>query len=150
ATAFISAVNAATLKPTQCALWLRPAVPPEQRNIFFRWFNAGYSRFERSYTSLIGFMVQRSLLMVGVALVLAGLGGWGVARLPSAFLPNEDQGYLMVGVQLPDGAALGRTTAALDEVNKVALATPGVQQVTAISGMSVLDSSAQLANAGVA
>src|SRR5438445_9935442 len=95
-------------------------------------------------------MVHRSWLMVGLALILAGLGGWGVARLPSAFIPNEDQGYLMVGVQLPDGASLGRTIAALDEVTKVALATPGVQQVTAISGLSVLDSSAQLANAGVA
>jgi hydrophobic/amphiphilic exporter-1 (mainly G- bacteria), HAE1 family len=150
ATAFISAVNAATLKPTQCAMWLRPAVPPEKRNIFFRGFNAGYARFEHAYTSLIGFMVHRSWLMVGLALILAGVGGWGVARLPSAFIPNEDQGYLIVGVQLPDGASLERTTAALDEVTKVALATPGVQQVTAISGMSILDSSAQLANAGVA
>ena len=49
ATAFISAVNAATLKPTQCATWLRPAVPPEKRNFFFRGFNAGYDRFERGY-----------------------------------------------------------------------------------------------------
>ena len=150
ATAFISAINAATLKPTQCAMWLRPAVPPEKRNIFFRGFNAGYARFEHAYTSLINFMVHRSWLMVGLALILAGLGGWGVARLPSAFIPNEDQGYLIVGVQMPDGASLERTTAALDQVTKVALATPGVQQVTAISGMSILDSSAQLANAGVA
>ena len=97
------------LKPTQCALWLRPAVPPEKRNFFFRGFNAGYARFEHAYTSLIGFMVHRSWLMVGLALVLAGLGGWGVARLPSAFIPNEDQGYLMVGVQMPDGASLDRT-----------------------------------------
>jgi HAE1 family hydrophobic/amphiphilic exporter-1 len=150
ATAFISAINAATLKPTQCALWLRPAVPPEKRNLFFRYFNAGYGRMERAYTWLIGAMVARSWLMVLVALALAGLGGWGVARLPSAFIPNEDQGYLMVGVQLPDGAALDRTVAALEEVTRVAKATPGVRQVVAISGMSILDSSAALANAGVA
>src|SRR5229473_2984373 len=123
ATAFISAINAATLKPTQCALWLRPAVPLEQRNVFFRTFNAGYGRLERAYTWLIGAMVRRSWLMVLVALALAGLGGWGVARLPSAFIPNEDQGYLMVGVQLPDGAALERTVAALEEVTRVAKAT---------------------------
>src|SRR6059058_2188134 len=109
ATALISAINAATLKPTQSAMWLRPAVSPEQRNVFFRYFNAGYSRLERGYTALIGAMVHRSWLMVGLALVLAGLGGWGVARLPSAFIPNEDQGYLMVGVQMPDGASLERT-----------------------------------------
>src|SRR5207253_8256477 len=64
ATALLSAINAATLKPTQCALWLRPAVPPEQRNIFFRYFNAGYGRVERGYTWLIGAMVRRSWLMV--------------------------------------------------------------------------------------
>src|SRR5882762_1132139 len=104
ATAFLSAVNAATLKPTQCALWLRPSVPFEKRNVFFRTFNAGYGRMEHAYTWLIGAMVSRAWLMVLLALALAGLGGWGVVRLPSAFIPNEDQGYLMVGVQLPDGA----------------------------------------------
>jgi len=150
ATALISAINAATLKPTQCALWLRPAVPPEKRNFFFRAFNAGYDRFERGYAFVIGGMVKRSVLMALVALALAGVGGWGVARLPGAFIPNEDQGYLLVGVQMPDGAALGRTTAALQEVTRVAKATPGVQQVVGISGMSVLDNNAPLANAGVA
>lgn len=149
-TAFISAVNAATLKPTQCALWLRPAVPPERRNAFFRAFNAGYERMERGYAALIGAMVKRSGVMVLLAFLLAGLGGWGVARLPGAFIPNEDQGYLLVGVQLPDGASLGRTTLALEEVTRMAAATPGVMQVTAIAGMSVLDNNAPLANAGVA
>ena len=149
-TAFLSAVNAATLKPTQCALWLRPAVPPEKRNAFFRGFNNVYGRVERGYGRLIGGMVKRSGLMVVLALILAGLGGWGVARLPSAFIPNEDQGYLLVGVQLPDGASLERTTAALGQASEIARAIPGVKQVTAISGMSVLDNNALLANAGVA
>ena len=73
ATAFISAVNAATLKPTQCAMWLRPAVPPEKRNAFFRGFNAVYSRMEGAYSRLIGAMVSRSGAMVLVALAIAGL-----------------------------------------------------------------------------
>ena len=150
ATAFISAINAATLKPTQCALWLRPTVPPEKRNVFFRTFNRGYGWFERRYSGLIGGMVKRSGLMVLLALVLAGLGGWGVARLPSAFIPNEDQGYLLAGVQLPDGASLERTSAVLQEVSRFAKATPGVRQVVTIAGMSLLDNSAALANAGVA
>ncbi|MBV8192224.1 MAG: efflux RND transporter permease subunit, partial [Alphaproteobacteria bacterium] len=84
ATAFISAINAATLKPTQCALWLRPAVPPEKRNFFYRGFNAVYDRLENGYAWLIGAMVRRSVLMVLISFVLVGLGGWGVARLPTA------------------------------------------------------------------
>jgi multidrug efflux pump subunit AcrB len=58
ATALISAINAATLKPTQCALWLRPIKPVEQRNFFFRAFERTYSRMEKSYTGLIARMVR--------------------------------------------------------------------------------------------
>ncbi len=58
ATALLSAVNAATLKPTQCALWLRPAVPPEKRNFFYRGFNAVYDRVERGYARLVGGLRQ--------------------------------------------------------------------------------------------
>ena len=72
ATALISAVNAATLKPTQCALWLRTPVPPEQRNFFYRGFNRIYDPMERGYAALIGRMVRRSGMMVVIALVLAG------------------------------------------------------------------------------
>jgi len=81
--------------------------------------------------------------------VLAGIGGWGVGRLPTAFIPNEDQGYLMIGVQLPDGASLERTGATLDQVSKIAMAMPGVENVVALGGMSVLDSNSALANAAV-
>ncbi len=150
ATAVISAINAATLKPTQCALWLRHPVPPEQRNFVFRGFNRVYDPIERAYARLIAGMAAHSGMMAIVALAVAGIGVWGIARLPTAFIPIEDQGYVMVGVQLPDGSALGRTQAALDDVTKLALATPGVDSVVAISGISVLDNSATLPNAGVA
>jgi HAE1 family hydrophobic/amphiphilic exporter-1 len=149
ATAFISAINAATLKPTQCALWLREPVPPDERNFFYRGFNAVYNRLENAYAGLIGFLVKRAGLVVLVGLVISGLGIWGTARLPTAFIPNEDQGYAMIAVQLPDGAALGRTVNSLSEAAKIALATPGVKQVITIAGISVLDNSATLANAGV-
>jgi len=149
ATALISAVNAATLKPTQCALWLRTPVPPEQRNLLYRGFNRVYARAEAAYTRLIGRMVRRSRAMVVIGLLLAAGGIWGIARLPTAFIPNEDQGYLIIAAVLPDGAALGRTTAALDQATKIALDTPGVDRVVAISGLSVLDNFADLPNAGV-
>lgn len=149
ATALISAINAATLKPTQCALWLQPAVPPEQRNAIYRAFNAIYDRIEAAYVRLVNWLVQRSRLVVmaGVAISLAGVAG--IARLPTAFIPNEDQGYAMTAVQLPEGAALGRTIASLREAGKIALETPGVKKVITIAGISVLDNSASLANAGV-
>jgi hydrophobic/amphiphilic exporter-1 (mainly G- bacteria), HAE1 family len=149
ATALISAINAATLKPTQCALWLRPAVPPGQRNRFYRGFNYIYNGLETRYTGWIAWMVKRAGLMVMVALVLAGIGFWGIARLPTAFIPNEDQGYALLAVQLPEGASLERTEAALSAAAKIAMETPGVDQVVQIAGISVLDNSASLANAGV-
>ncbi len=149
ATALISAVNAATLKPTQCALWLRAAVPPEKRNIFFRGFNKVYGKVEDGYARLVGIMVRHCYLMVLLALVFAGIGGWGVARLPTAFIPNEDQGYMMIGLQLPDGASLERTQASLDQATKIAMAQPGVKNVVSLGGLSVLDSNSALANAAV-
>jgi HAE1 family hydrophobic/amphiphilic exporter-1 len=153
ATALISAVNAATLKPTQCALWLRTPRPIEQRNFVARGFSRGFERvyggMENAYARLIGRMVRVAGLMVLIGLALAVVGLWGIARLPTAFIPNEDQGYLMIVAQLPDGAALGRTTAALDQATKIAQETPGVERVIAISGLSALDNFADLANAGV-
>jgi hydrophobic/amphiphilic exporter-1 (mainly G- bacteria), HAE1 family len=149
ATALLSAVNAATLKPTQCALWLRRPVPPEQRNWFYRGFNNVYDRIERGYARLIGRMATYSGVSVIIALILIAIGGYGLSRVPTGFLPIEDQGYLIAAVQLPDGAALGRTQKVLDRISEIAGKTPGVSQVITIAGISALDNSASLANAGV-
>ena len=149
ATALISAINAATLKPTQCAMWLRPATPPEKRNVFFRSFNKVYNKLEDGYAWVVSHMVHRAGIMVVIALIAAGIGGWGVARLPTAFIPNEDQGYVIIGVQLPDGASLERTGATLHKAAEIAMAAPGVENVVALGGMSVLDNNSSLANAAV-
>jgi HAE1 family hydrophobic/amphiphilic exporter-1 len=150
ATALLSAINAATLKPTQCALWLRRPVPPEQRNFFYRGFNRVYDRMERGYTRIIGGLVRHAGLSVVVALILIAIGGYGLSRVPTGFIPIEDQGYLLAAVQLPDGAALDRTQRVMDQVQEIASKTPGVEQVMTIAGISALDSSSSLANAGVA
>jgi hydrophobic/amphiphilic exporter-1 (mainly G- bacteria), HAE1 family len=149
ATALLSAINAATLKPTQCALWLRRPVPLDQRNWFYRGFNRGYDRVEKAYAGLTGRMAEHSNLSVILALILIGIGGYGLSRVPTGFIPIEDQGYLLVAVQLPDGAALDRTQRVLDQVSEIAGKTPGVEQVISIAGISALDSSSSLANAGV-
>jgi HAE1 family hydrophobic/amphiphilic exporter-1 len=150
ATALLSAVNAATLSPTQCASWLQRPVPPEQRNFLYRGFNRIYAWLENLYVALVGRMVRVSPLMVVVALIISGLGLLGISRLPTAFIPNEDQGYVLVGVQLPDGASLERTVSTLRSASKIAQDTPGVDQVIAIAGTSILDDSSTLANAGLA
>ena len=116
-TALISAVNAVTLKPTQCALWLRQPDHNRRKNIIFRWFNAAYEPTERFYVQLILRMVQRSERMVLIALALVVMAGWGLTRVPTGFIPTEDQGYVMVSVQLPDGASLERTERVMDEVS---------------------------------
>src|SRR5437763_2412697 len=150
ATALLRAVNAATLKPTQCALWLRRPVPPEQRNFFYRGFNAVYDRLERGYARLIGSLVTHSNVSVFAALILLGIGGYGLSRVPTGFIPIEDQGYLLAAVQLPDGASLDRTQRVMDKVQEIAGQTPGVEQIMTIAGISALDNSSSLANAGVA
>jgi hydrophobic/amphiphilic exporter-1 (mainly G- bacteria), HAE1 family len=150
ATALISAINAATLKPTQAAMWLRPAVPPAQRNIVYRAFNRVYDRLERWYGTLVAGMVHRSALMTILALALIAATGYGFSRVATGFLPIEDQGYMIALVQLPDGASLERTQKALDRVYEVSRKTPGVAQVITIAGVSALDNSATLSSAGVA
>jgi HAE1 family hydrophobic/amphiphilic exporter-1 len=147
-TALISAINAATLKPTQCALWLRPATPPEQRNVFYRGFNAVYNVSERWYAGLIGTLVRHTAITVPVAFVVIAFAFYGLTRIPGGFLPLEDQGYLVVATQLPDGASLGRTSDVMNRVQAAVRAVPGVEQVVGISGISLLDNSATLANAG--
>ena len=150
ATALLSAINAVTLKPTQAALWLRPPIPESQRNFFYRGFNAAYSRVEHAYAGLMRRMVNHAGLITAIAFVVIALAGWGLARVPTGFLPIEDQGYLLVAVQLPDGASLERTQRTLAEVSTIAHADDAVDHVVTIAGVSALDNSAVLANAGVA
>ena len=112
------------LKPTQCALWLRTPKPVAQRNFFYRGFEHVYARAEHGYAGMIGHMVRHAGLVVLIGVGLALVAFWGIARLPTAFIPNEDQGYLMIAAQLPDGAALGRTTAAMDFATKTGVRDP--------------------------
>src|SRR5262245_29407021 len=149
ATALISAVNALTLKPTQCALWLRAHDPNKKKNWFFRGFNAVYEPLERAYVKVIRFMVERSHLMAAIALVLIVAAFWGLTRVPTGFIPTEDQGYAMVTVQLPDGASLQRTEKVMDELARICRENPALDRTIAIGGLSPLDNNASLANAGI-
>jgi hydrophobic/amphiphilic exporter-1 (mainly G- bacteria), HAE1 family len=150
ATALISAINAVTLKPTQCALWLRPTVPVEKRNIAYRAFDAAYLKVEAGYAGLMRRLVGHAGLMALLAIVIIGVTLYGFSRVPTGFIPYEDQGYMVAAVQLPDGASLVRTQRALDHVSTLARKTPGVKEVVTIAGVSALDNNASLASSGIA
>ncbi len=144
ATAMISALNALTLNPAQCALLLR-ARGNHRPNIFFRGFNAGYARLEAVYVRLVRWMTGHVRSMACVFFVLVGLGATGISRYPSTLLPLEDQGYCIVTARLPVGASQPRVqevSAALDKIYKD---VPGLKGWVTIGGYSALDS-AKLSN----
>src|SRR5262245_64819428 len=88
--------------------------------------------------------------MCVIALIIIAVAGYGLSRVPTGFLPIEDQGYVLAIAQLPDGASLERTRAVLDRVSEIAGKIPAVENVVAISGVSALDNNSTLASAGVA
>src|SRR5689334_10078089 len=137
----ISAFNSLTLSPALAAAFLRHR--GETRFPPFRWFNAGFDRMSHGYADSVAWLVKARFAML--VLFVAGLGGtWLVwNRIPSTFLPVEDQGYFFVVVQLPDGASLERTDAVAKQVRDVLQATPGVQTVGSISGLNFLTGAAQ-------
>ena len=137
----ISAFNALTLSPALAALLLKPKSHEHGLSLmgrFFAWFNRFFGRTTERYVSASGVLVHKSgLAMIGlaaVALLAVFIGG----RLPTGFLPQEDQGYLYAAVQLPDAASLQRTDAAAQRVTDVLLRTPGIQSVVGVDGFSLL------------
>src|SRR6059036_3563783 len=135
----ISAFNALSLSPALSALLLRPrreARGPVAR--FFAAFNRGFARATRGYVSVSRGLIRKmavGLLILAVLAVGAGLFG---SRLPSGFLPEEDQGYVYLALQLPDAASLERTDAASRKIEEMLSKTPGVQYTTSVIGFSLL------------
>jgi HAE1 family hydrophobic/amphiphilic exporter-1 len=138
-TAVISALNALTLKPAQCALYLRPRDPNKQPNAFYRGFNRVYGVVEAAYVHLVRWMVQRPKLMALVFVMIIGLGGLLFSLHPTGFLPEEDQGYAIIVGMLPEGASQPRVREAADQVDAVLKKTPGVAQWVTMGGFSILD-----------
>jgi hydrophobe/amphiphile efflux-1 (HAE1) family protein len=135
----ISAFNALTLSPALGALLLRPK--KESRGIlgrFFAWFNRVFGRATEGYVNWCSVLVRRLGVTVAVLLVFAVLAGFFGSKLPKSFLPEEDQGYLFVSLQLPDASSLQRTSAAAARVEQILLKTPGVQHVTTVVGFNML------------
>jgi HAE1 family hydrophobic/amphiphilic exporter-1 len=149
ATAFISAINAMTLKPTQCALWLKPIDTTKKKNIVFRTFDRFFNPLEAAYTRFINKLVHHSKLACVITAILVGLAIFGLSKIPTGFIPIEDQGYVVLSVMLPDGATLDRTDKVLDTLRKKVAKVGGVKDVISIGGISLLDNNAGLSNSGV-
>ncbi|MGO8786720.1 MAG: efflux RND transporter permease subunit [Terriglobia bacterium] len=135
----LSAFNALTLSPALAALLLRPkAASHGPLSKFFDGFNRLFGRATESYVRLCGGLIRKGALTL-VLIAACGLAGafFGM-RLPSSFLPDEDQGYLFVNMQLPNAASLERTDAVASDVEKILTATPGVEYTTSVVGFSLL------------
>ncbi|MFO7707856.1 MAG: multidrug efflux RND transporter permease subunit [Desulfobacterales bacterium] len=147
ATAVISAVNALSLKPVQCSQYLKPQTG--KLNAFYRGFNHVYNAFENAYARLVNRVVRRCGLMMVVYVGLMVLTFWGFVSIPTGFIPEEDQGYAIVGIQLPDAASIERTAAVSDQVHKILKEIPGIAHLLTIGGISLLDNSASLPSGAV-
>jgi len=138
ATAVISAMNALTLKPVQCATWLRPrgTKPP---NVFYRAFNRAFRKSTDFYVGVVSRMVKRPAVMGIVFVVIVALTAWGFVRQPTGFLPTEDQGYAIIVTVLPEGSSQPRSREVAEKVNAILRRTEGVDAWVTIGGLSVLD-----------
>jgi len=135
----ISAFNALTLSPALSALLLRPR---EKRGgllrRFFDWFNRTFERATNGYVRICGALIRKT----AVTLIMLAMFGVGAAffsnKVPSSFLPDEDQGYLYVNLQLPSAASLERTDHVTQKIENILAHTPGVQSTTSVVGFSLL------------
>ena len=131
-----SAFLALTLTPALCATFLKPVTAHHERTGFYGLFNRFFKRTAKGYERTVAKVLPRSgrwMLAFGVVIAAVGLM---YTKLPSSFLPNEDQGYLIVNVQLPPGATLDRTTAVMQQVEGFFMQQPEVDQVVAVLGFS--------------
>src|SRR5712672_2772366 len=135
----ISAFNALSLSPALAALLLRPKKPSSgPLRKFFNWFNHVFGRATNGYVNVSRTLIRQSgvavigLLIFGVVAVFFG------AKLPSGFLPDEDQGYVYINLQLPNSASLERTEKAAHAIEDILAEMPGVRYTTSIIGFSLL------------
>ena len=135
----LSAFNALSLSPALSALLLRPKT--ESRGLlrrFFAWFNRVFDRATSTYVRLCCVLIRKSAVALALLLLFGLAAVFFANRVPSSFLPDEDQGYLFVNLQLPDASSLQRTDEAARQVEAILSHLPGVQYTTSVIGFSLL------------
>lgn len=133
-TAF-SGINALTFTPAMCALFLTPR-KGEPRFFLYRWFNKIEAKVRGAYTSTVGRLLKRPVLTVLVFFAICGVAFWGFTRWPKSYVPQEDMGYFLTSVQLPDGASLERTDSVMSTLQAMIRTQPQVKDVISVSGNS--------------
>ena len=144
AATFFSGFNSLTLTPALCALFLRPS--SGKKFIFYRNFNKGYDRLVSVYVSVITRSIRRPIFTTVVFLLLSTAAIVLFLRWPTSFIPDEDQGYFIVSVQLPQASGLQRTEEVTARVGKLLGEYPEVVSCTGINGYSVMEGG-ELSNA---
>ncbi len=134
-----SAFNALTLSPALCALLLKPrAKASGPLGHFFEWFNRTFTRAQNGYVKYSSLMIRKSAFSMVFLAIMAG-GAWLIGgSLSTSFVPEEDQGYVMVRLQLPQAASLQRLSAAALQVEDIIRQTPGVEAISTINGFDLL------------
>jgi len=135
---FFSALLALSFTPALCATILKPVKPGahESKRGFFGWFNRRFNATTDRYENWVARTLHRGGRMMFAYLLLALLLGFLYLRLPSSFLPEEDQGYVISNIELPSGASANRTVEVLEEVEKYFMSLPQVQNIIAVQGFS--------------
>ena len=136
----LSGIVALTFTPALCALLLRPS--HGSPNVFFRAFNAFFERLTGGYSGLVRLLMRRAILTLGLFAILIGGIVSLMERVPGGLVPNEDQGYVLGLLALPDGASLTRSSAVADAVTERLLRDPAVEHVMTFSGMDVISGAA--------
>ena len=133
-----SAFMALSLTPALCATLLKPVDAGHhlERKGFFGAFNRGFKRTAKGYESVVARMLNKALRYLVIYAAIIGVVGWAYLRLPASFLPNEDQGSMLVNVQLPPGATLERTRAVMEQVEAFILKQPEVEGMVGVLGFS--------------
>jgi hydrophobe/amphiphile efflux-1 (HAE1) family protein len=143
----ISAFNSLTLSPALAALLLKPhgakrdplsAILDGLLGWFFKLFNWGFTQSTNYYSRMVGILLRTSAITLVVYCGLLYLTYRGFTLVPAGFIPDQDKGYLLVNVQLPDGAAVERTQEVMKRIERMARETSGVAHTVAISGQSLL------------
>jgi HAE1 family hydrophobic/amphiphilic exporter-1 len=145
-----SAFNALTLSPALCAMLLKPKSENKKKSLrtrFFDSFNRVFGRVTDKYISTSGWLVRKSGVAFVVLLCISALGLYLGIRLPGGFLPTEDQGYVFVGLSLPQSSSLKRTSDAAKDVETALMKVPGVDSVTSVIGFSLLSGTQSTYNA---